>query len=275
MCRRGTGRQGLIDRGAGAMALLEVNDLRKSYPTGETALRDVDIVIEKREIVALLGLSGSGKSTLLRCINRLVEPDSGRVVLDGVEITALGKHDLRRARVQMGMIFQEFNLVDRSSVLENVLSGTLGVTSLWRAVTRAFRAEDIRRAIELCSRAGIADHIRKRADQLSGGQRQRVGIARALMQHPKLLLVDEPTSSLDPKIGGEVMELICDIAEEHHIPVLFSVHDVALARTYSQRIVGLRHGEKIFDEKTSALDDRSVERIYSFETDSAGASAAQ
>ena len=257
------------------MALLEVNDLRKSYPTGETALRDVDIVIEKREIVALLGLSGSGKSTLLRCINRLVEPDSGRVVLDGVEITALGKHDLRRARVQMGMIFQEFNLVDRSSVLENVLSGTLGVTSLWRAVTRAFRAEDIRRAIELCSRAGIADHIRKRADQLSGGQRQRVGIARALMQQPKLLLVDEPTSSLDPKIGGEVMELICEIAEEHHIPVLFSVHDVALARTYSQRIVGLQHGEKIFDEQTSALDDRSVERIYSFETDGAGACAAQ
>ena len=257
------------------MALLEVNDLRKSYPTGETALRDVDIVIEKREIVALLGLSGSGKSTLLRCINRLVDPDSGRVVLDGVEITALGKHDLRRARVQMGMIFQEFNLVDRLSVLENVLSGTLGVTSLWRAVTRAFRAEDIRRAIELCSRTGIADHIRKRADQLSGGQRQRVGIARALMQHPKLLLVDEPTSSLDPKIGAEVMELICEIAEEHDIPVLFSVHDVALARTYSQRIIGLRHGEKIFDEQTSALDDRSVERIYSFETDGAGASAAQ
>ena len=257
------------------MALLEINDLRKSYPTGETALRGVDIVIEKREIVALLGLSGSGKSTLLRCINRLVDPDSGRVVLDGVEITGLGKHDLRRARVHMGMIFQEFNLVDRLSVLENVLSGTLGVTSLWRVVTRAFRAEDIRHAIELCSRVGIADHIRKRADQLSGGQRQRVGIARALMQHPKLLLVDEPTSSLDPKIGAGVMELMCEIAEEQDIPVLFSVHDVALARTYSQRIIGLQSGSKIFDEKTSALDHRSVERIYSLGAGDAHASSGQ
>ena len=245
------------------MALLEIEDLKKHYPTGEKALRGVDIVVEKREIVALLGLSGSGKSTLLRCINRLVAPDSGRVVLDGVEITGLGKHDLRRARAHMGMIFQEFNLVDRLSVLENVLSGTLGVTPLWRVVTSAFRAEDIRRAIELCSRVGIAEHMRKRADQLSGGQRQRVGIARALMQNPKLLLVDEPTSSLDPKIGAEVMELMCEVAEEQDIPVLFSVHDVALARTYSQRIIGLQHGRKIFDEKTVALDKQSVERIYS------------
>ena len=257
------------------MALLEIDDLRKGYPTGEKALRGVDIVVDKREIVALLGLSGSGKSTLLRCINRLVDPDAGRVVLDGVEITALGKHDLRRARVHMGMIFQEFNLVDRLSVLENVLSGTLGATPLWRVVTRAFRAEDIRYAIELCSRVGIADHIRKRADQLSGGQRQRVGIARALMQHPKLLLVDEPTSSLDPKIGAEVMELMCEIAEEHGIPVLFSVHDVALARTYSQRIIGLQSGRKIFDEKTSALDHRSVERIYSLGAGDPRASAEQ
>ena len=254
------------------MALLEIDDLRKDYPTGEKALRGVDIVVEKREIVALLGLSGSGKSTLLRCINRLVDPDSGRVVLDGVEITGLGKHDLRRARVHMGMIFQEFNLVDRLSVLENVLSGTLGATPLWRVVTRAFPAEDIRYAIELCSRVGIADHIRKRADQLSGGQRQRVGIARALMQSPKLLLVDEPTSSLDPKIGAEVMELMCEIAQEHGIPVLFSVHDVALARTYSQRIIGLQSGRKIFDERIGALDQRSVERIYSLGADETHAS---
>jgi phosphonate transport system ATP-binding protein len=257
------------------MTLLTISNLKKSYSTGEVALRGVDIVVEKQEIVALLGLSGSGKSTLLRCINRLVDPDSGQVVLDGVDITSLGKRELRKARVQMGMIFQEFNLVNRLTVLENVLSGILGTCSVWRAVTRAFRTEDIRRAIELCARVGIADHIKKRADQLSGGQRQRVGIARALIQNPKLLLVDEPTSSLDPKIGAEVMELMREIARERHIPVLFSVHDVALARTYSDRIIGLQGGSKVFDEKTSALDDQSVELIYGLNSSVAAADAAQ
>ena len=257
------------------MALLEINDLRKTFPTGEKALNGIDLSLDKREIVALLGLSGSGKSTLLRCINRLVDPDSGRVVLDSTDITALGKHDLRKARVQMGMIFQEFNLVNRLTVIENVLSGTLGVSSLWRAITRSFKKEDIQRAIELCSWVGIADHITKRADQLSGGQRQRVGIARALMQNPILLLVDEPTSSLDPKIGAEVMELVCEVAEERQIPVLFSVHDLSIARNYSHRIIGLQQGEKVFDEQTGALDGKSIEHIYGFAPNGSPVSAAQ
>lgn len=244
------------------MTFLTVSDVRKSYATGEVALHGVDVSVKEREIVALLGLSGSGKSTLLRCINRLVEPDSGQVILDGVNITALSKRELRRARGDMGMIFQEFNLVNRLTVLENVLSGTLGTTSLWRAFTRAFRSTDIQRAIELCFRVGIADHIKKRADQLSGGQRQRVGIARALIQNPKLLLVDEPTSSLDPKIGAEVMDLIYEVAQERGVSVLFSVHDIGLARNYSDRIVGLLDGKKVFDEKTDALDKKSVNLIY-------------
>ena len=257
------------------MALLEINDLRKTFPTGEKALNGINLSLDKREIVALLGLSGSGKSTLLRCINRLVDPDSGRVVLESTDITALGKQDLRKARVQMGMIFQEFNLVNRLTVIENVLSGTLGVSSLWRAITRSFKKEDIQRAIELCSRVGIADHITKRADQLSGGQRQRVGIARALMQNPILLLVDEPTSSLDPKIGAEVMELVCEVAEERQIPVLFSVHDLSIARNYSHRIIGLQQGEKVFDEQTGALDGKSIEHIYGFAPNGSPISAAQ
>jgi len=164
------------------------------------------------------------------------------------------------------MIFQEFNLVNRLTVLENVLSGTLGVTSLWRAVTRAFPPNDIFRALELCERVGISSQVEKRADQLSGGQRQRVGIARALMQNPTLLLVDEPTSSLDPKIGREVMTLMCEVARERDIPLLFSVHDISLAKDFSQRIIGLKEGEKIFDKKTSSLDDKSLEQIYKIES---------
>jgi phosphonate transport system ATP-binding protein len=244
------------------MALLEISQLKKTYGTGEYALKGVDVSVEAQEVVALLGLSGSGKSTLLRCVNRLVEPDSGQVVLDGVDIPSLGKSALRDARRTMGMIFQEFNLIDRLTVLENVLAGTLGVTGTLRGIFRAFRGDDIQRALELCERVGIIDHIRKRADQLSGGQRQRVGIARALMQRPKILLVDEPTSSLDPKIGREVMDLLQEITKEAHIPMLVSVHDIFLAKNYSDRIVGLQAGEKIFDQPTSSVEADSFDQIY-------------
>ena len=244
------------------MALLEINQIRKTYATGEVALRGVDISLTGEEVVAVLGLSGSGKSTLLRCINRLVEPDSGTVILDGVNITKLNKSALRKARRNMGMIFQEFNLVDRLTVLENVLSGTLGSSGTLRSIFRAFKTEDIKRGMALCARVGIIGHIRKRADQLSGGQRQRVGIARALMQRPKILLVDEPTSSLDPKIGADVMDLMSSISKEDGIPMLVSVHDVQLAKKYSDRIVGLQNGLKIFDDRTATVDSESLGRIY-------------
>ena len=244
------------------MALLDVVGLKKTYPTGETALRGINLAVDGAEVIAVLGLSGSGKSTLLRCINRLVEPSEGLVVLDGVRVSELDRRGLQRARRHMGMIFQEYNLVDRLTVLENVLSGCLGVASTWRAVTRAFRKDDIERAMELCSRVGILDQIRKRADQLSGGQRQRVGIARALMQQPKILLVDEPTSSLDPKIGAEVMELMCAVADEHHVPMLVSVHDLDVATGYSKRIVGLREGRIVFDAETREVDRTMLHSIY-------------
>ena len=244
------------------MSFLTVRDVKKTYPTGESALKGVDLTMTSQEVVALLGLSGSGKSTLLRCINRLVEPTAGTIVLDGVDITALKRRELRAMRQRMGMIFQEFNLVDRLTVLENVLAGCLGYTSTWRCFLRAFHREDIERAIDTCDRVGIIDHIRKRADQLSGGQRQRIGIARALMQRPKILLVDEPTSSLDPKIGREVMDLMARLAQEEHIPMLVSVHDLGLAQTYANRIVGLQGGLKVLDSKTSDVDAAILENVY-------------
>jgi phosphonate transport system ATP-binding protein len=244
------------------MARLDLSRLKKTYGNGEIALKGVDVSVEAQEVVALLGLSGSGKSTLLRCVNRLVEPDSGQIVLDGVDIISLNKSSLRNARRNMGMIFQEFNLIDRLTVLENVLAGTLGVTGTLRGIFRAFHGDDIQRALELCERVGIIDHTRKRADQLSGGQRQRVGIARALMQHPKILLVDEPTSALDPKIGREVMDLLKSITKEAHIPMLVSVHDIVLAKNYSDRIVGLQGGEKIFDQPTASVEAEALDQIY-------------
>lgn len=245
------------------MAFLEVRNIKKAYATGEHALKGVDLEMGSQEVVALLGLSGSGKSTLLRCINRLVEPTSGTVILDGVDVTAIrGRRQLRQVRQRMGMIFQEFNLVNRLTVLENVLAGCLGYTPTWRCFLRAFARSDIERAIDTCDRVGLVDHIRKRADQLSGGQRQRVGVARALMQRPKLLLVDEPTSSLDPKIGREVMDLMSKLAAEEHIPMLVSVHDLDLARTYTSRIVGLQGGVKVLDTKTSDVDADTLENVY-------------
>lgn len=244
------------------MSFLTVRGVKKTYPTGESALKGVDLSMTSQEVVALLGLSGSGKSTLLRCINRLVEPTAGTIVLDGVDITALKRRELRAMRQRMGMIFQEFNLVDRLTVLENVLAGCLGYTSTWRCFLRAFHREDIERAIDTCDRVGLIDHIRKRADQLSGGQRQRIGIARALMQRPKLLLVDEPTSSLDPKIGREVMDLMARLAQEEHIPMLVSVHDLGLAQAYTDRIVGLQGGVKVLDSKTSDVDAAILENVY-------------
>ena len=249
------------------MAFLAVHDVRMTYPTGEEALKGVDLEMTVQEVVALLGLSGSGKSTLLRCINRLVEPTAGKVVLDDVEVTGLPRRELRRMRQRMGMIFQEFNLVDRLTVLENVLAGCLGYTSTWRCFFRAFHREDIARAIDTCDRVGLVDHIRKRADQLSGGQRQRVGIARALMQRPKILLVDEPTSSLDPKIGREVMDLMARLAEEEHIPMLVSVHDLGLAKRYASRIVGLQGGVKVLDSRTGDIDAATLDNIYDVASD--------
>jgi phosphonate transport system ATP-binding protein len=242
--------------------VLEVAGLEKTYPTGDHALRGVSFTLDGHDAVFVIGPSGAGKSTLLRCVNRLVEPDRGTVRLDGEDITALDGAALRAARRRMGMIFQEFNLVERLTVMENVLSGRLGYVSLWRAWRRRFPSEDIEAAYRTLARVGLEGFENKRADELSGGQRQRVGIARALVQRPRILLVDEPTSSLDPRTSETVMALITGLAAEDRIPALVNIHDVPLARAFARRLIGLRDGRIVFDGPPSALDEQALVGIY-------------
>jgi phosphonate transport system ATP-binding protein len=241
---------------------LDVSKLEKTYPTGDHALRSVSLTIDGSEAVFVIGPSGAGKSTLLRCINRLVEPDAGVVRLDGLDVTSLQGAALRGARRRMGMIFQEFNLVERLTVMENVLSGRLGYVSLWSAWRRRFPPEDVEAAFTTLARVGLAGFENKRADALSGGQRQRVGIARALVQSPRILLVDEPTSSLDPKTSDAVMRLIVELAAEDGIPALVNIHDVPIARAFARRIVGLNAGRVVYDGPVAGLTTDVLERIY-------------
>ena len=248
------------------MAILEVDNLRSKYTfNGPEILKGISFQVEEDDFFAIIGPSGAGKSTLIRCINRLIEPSSGSIKLHGTEMLSLKAGELRRIRRHIGMIFQEFNLIDRMSVMDNVLSGRLGYVGSLRSIFRAFTNKDSQRALELLERVGLADHIDKRADQLSGGQRQRVGIARALMQEPTLLLLDEPTSALDPKISREVMGLIRTMATELKVPVLCNIHDVQLAKEFCNKIIGLQDGVKMFDGPTKTLDQSNLDEIYAME----------
>ncbi len=242
--------------------MLHLDKLTKTYRTGDKALNDVTLDIPKGQVVALIGPSGAGKSTLIRCINRLVEPTSGSAVLDGVNITALGSAALRRERRRMGMIFQEYALVERLTVMENVLSGRLGYVGFWRSYLRRFPQSDVDEAFRLLDRVGLLEMADKRADELSGGQRQRVGIARALIQNPALLLVDEPTASLDPKTSRQIMRLICELCEERDLAAIINIHDVALAQMFVQRVIGLKLGEVQFDGPPTQLTEEVLTTIY-------------
>ncbi len=220
------------------------------------------MAVQRGEVVALIGPSGAGKSTLLRCINRLVTPTSGSVFLDSVNLTAIHGRHLRRARSRIGMIFQEYALVERLTVLENVLSGKLGTMNLGRSLLRRYESADVSRAMGLLSEVGLEDHFEKRADALSGGQRQRVGIARALMQEPSILLVDEPTASLDPKTARNIMRLIRSACAERNLPAIVNLHDVQLAQLFSDRVIGLKEGLVVFDGSPETLDDFHLTEIY-------------
>ena len=225
-------------------------------------LRGIDLDIDSRGITAIIGPSGTGKSTLIRCINRLVEPTAGSISFEQQDLVRLDRASLRRARRHIGMVFQEYNLVERLTVMENLLTGRLGYVSAWNAWRRKYPQEDIDRAFDLLEIVGLRGFENQRADSLSGGQRQRVGIARAVMQSPRLLLADEPTSSLDPKTSVEIMQLLVSISEKYSIPVVINMHDVDLAKRFASCIVGMSNGAIIYDGKPADLTDSVLKSIY-------------
>ena len=242
--------------------LVSIRDLVKTYPTGTRALDGISLDLHRGEFIVLIGLSGSGKSTLLRCINRLVDPTSGTVSFDGIDVTRARGAELRRIRRRIGMIFQQFNLVKRSSVFANVLAGRLGFRSTWRTLVGRPTAEDVGLAFENLGRVGIVEKAFVRADALSGGQQQRVGIARALMQKPELMLADEPVASLDPATSHSVMKYLEEINKKDGITVICSLHFLSLARRYGTRVIALKGGRVAFDGKPAQIDDRRFKEIY-------------
>ena len=242
--------------------MLKLENLTNRYNTGDLALQGIDLSIPNGQVLALIGPSGAGKSTLIRCINRLVEPTNGSAILNEVNLTKLSSRALRKSRRKMGMIFQEYALVERLTVMENVLSGRLGYVGFWKSFLRRFPKKDVNEAFRLLDRVGLLEMADKRADELSGGQRERVVICRALIQDPDLLLVDEPTASLDPKTSRQIMRLINELCQERGLTAIINIHDVLLAQMFSQRIVGLALGNIVYDGSPEGLTPEVLTKIY-------------
>jgi phosphonate transport system ATP-binding protein len=242
--------------------LLQIEHLTKVYPSGTVALKDVSFNVDDGEFLVVIGLSGSGKSTLLRCINRLIEPTEGRIVWDGKDVTQASASELKQLRRHIGMVFQQFNLVKRSSVITNVLSGRLGYADPWMSLMGIWSKENRQRALHALERVGIADKADVRADTLSGGQQQRVGIARTLMQEPRLILADEPVASLDPVLSHSILKYLEVLNKEEGITVICSLHFLDLVHRYATRVVGLKDGVKVFEGLPSEIDRAKFKEVY-------------
>ncbi|MEW6085607.1 MAG: phosphonate ABC transporter ATP-binding protein [Chloroflexota bacterium] len=250
--------------------MLKIQKLTKIYDGGVQALTDVSFEVPRGQFLAVIGLSGSGKSTLLRCINRLIEPTAGKIYWNEMDVTDASDEELRHIRRKIGMVFQHFNLVHRSSVLTNVLAGRLGyVNPAWSLVNR-FPKSDVENAYKQLERVGIADKSQHRADELSGGQQQRVGIARAMMQNPEMILADEPVASLDPVLAHSIMQYLEKINKEDGMTVLCSLHFLDLVHRYADRVVALNQGMLMFDGSPKDIDDAKFKEIYGREAERVG-----
>ncbi len=247
--------------------MLKIENLCKTYPNGTQALQDVSFEVAEGEFLAVIGLSGSGKSTLLRCINRLIEPTSGKIIWDDVDVTAASGKEIRYIRRQIGMVFQQFNLVKRSSVNTNVLTGRLGYSPTLPSLFHIFSKEDhdnVRKNLEM---VGLLDKIDVRADSLSGGQQQRVGIARALMQNPRMILADEPVASLDPVLAHSILKYLEQLNKDYGITVLCSLHFLDLVHRYATRAIALKDGRLVFEGLPKEIDDEQFKQIYGKEAE--------
>ena len=242
--------------------ILKVDNLHKIYTNGTHALKGVSFKVEEGEFLVIIGLSGSGKSTLLRCINRLIEPTSGNVNFMGKDIAHIKGDELRRAKAQIGMVFQQFNLVKRRSVLTNVLTGKLGSLGTFESLFEKFSDDVYKEAYDSLETVGIREKADIRADSLSGGQQQRVAIARSLMQNPKLLLADEPVASLDPATSNSIMQYFEKINKERGTTVICNLHFLSLVRRYATRVIALKAGEIIYEGLPNEIDESWFKRIY-------------